>query len=99
MRVNYQDQLYRISAINILTKMIKLENTENVVTVPLSEIEKNIVENYNPTQPMRRNAQQPKTKIEETNETFSGNTPNTEIKKKPFKKNFYKNKGPKHETN
>ena len=99
MRVNYQDQLYRISAINILTKMIKLENTENVVTVPLSEIEKNIVENYNPTQPMRRNAQQPKTKIEETNETFSENTPNTEIKKKPFKKNFYKNKGPKHETN
>lgn len=99
MRVNYQDQLYRISAINILTKMIKLENTENVVTVPLSEIEKNIVENYNPTQPMRRNAQQPKTKIEGTNETFSENTPNTEIKKKPFKKNFYKNKGPKHETN
>ena len=43
MRVNYQDQLYRISAINILTKMIKLENTENVVTVPLSEIEKNIL--------------------------------------------------------
>ena len=99
MRVNYQDQLYRISAINILTKMIKLENTENVVTVPLSEIEKNIVENYNPTQPMRRNAQQPKTKIEETNETFSENTQNTEIKKKPFKKNFYKNKGQKHETN
>ena len=98
MRVNYQDQLYRISSINVLTKMIKLENTENIITVPLTEIEKNIVENYNPTQPMRRNAQQSKPKLEETNENSLENKTN-DSRKKPYKKNFYKNKGPRNETN
>ena len=31
--------MYRISSINILTKMVRLENPENVIVVPLAAIE------------------------------------------------------------
>lgn len=67
LRVEYNDQTYRISSINILTKMVRLENPESVIVVPLSTIENKIINNYNPNQPMRRNFHHNKGKKNEEN--------------------------------
>lgn len=81
LRVNYEDQIYRIASINILTKMVRIENAENALTLPLKSIENCIVENYNPNQQMKRN---PQTNLVNNNEANKN--------KKPFKKKFIKNK-------
>ena len=67
LRVEYNDEIYRSSSINILTKLVRLENPENVVVVPLSAIENKIVYNYNPNQPIRRNFNHNKGKKNEEN--------------------------------
>lgn len=65
LRVSYNDQIYRISSINIITKIVRLENTENIISVPLSAIENKIVQNYNHNQPIRRNSKAKGNKNEE----------------------------------
>ena len=47
LRVMYKDASYKITSINILTKMVRLENQGNIENVPLSEIEKLIITNNN----------------------------------------------------
>lgn len=43
LRVNYENQIYRINSINIITKMVRLESPENVLVVPLEAIEGKII--------------------------------------------------------
>lgn len=43
LRVNYENQVYRINSINIITKMVRLESPENVLVVPLEAIEGKII--------------------------------------------------------
>ncbi len=38
LKVKYKDEIYRIISVNILTKMVRLESDENVLNLPLSEI-------------------------------------------------------------
>ena len=54
LRVNYNDIVYRISSINIITKMVRLESPESIVHVPLSSIENNILYNWTPNQPQKK---------------------------------------------
>ena len=54
LRVNYNDVVYRISSINIITKMVRLEAPESIVHVPLSAIEDKILYNWNPNQPSKK---------------------------------------------
>jgi len=43
LRVNYDNQIYRINSINIITKMVRLESPENILVVPLEAIEGKII--------------------------------------------------------
>ena len=49
LRVIYNDINYKITSINILTKMVRLESQGNIENVPLSEIEKLIIPASNQT--------------------------------------------------
>ena len=39
LRIYYQNAMYRITSINIITKMVRLESPENILVVPLSTLE------------------------------------------------------------
>lgn len=49
LRIYYNDGIYRITSINIITKMVRLEGQDNIVNVPLSAIEN--CQTVNPNQP------------------------------------------------
>lgn len=49
-RVKYQDQIYKITSMNVITKMIRLENKENVLTVDYKEIIDKVLPKENPQQ-------------------------------------------------
>ncbi len=46
-RVNYEGINYKLTSINIITKVVRLESPENIITLPLSEIEDKIITNPN----------------------------------------------------
>ncbi len=46
-RVNYDNAVYKLTSINIITKMARLENSENILTVPVDEIKDKIINNNN----------------------------------------------------
>lgn len=50
LRVEYENVIYKITSINIITKMVRLESSDNVLNLPLSSIEDKILYNYNPNQ-------------------------------------------------
>ena len=54
LRVNYNDIIYRIASINIITKMVRLESPESIVHVLLSTIENKILHNWTPNQPSKK---------------------------------------------
>ena len=54
LRVNYNDIVYRIASINIITKMVRLESPESIVHVPLSAIENKIIQYWTPNQPTKK---------------------------------------------
>ena len=68
LRVSYNDLVYRISSINIITKMVRLECPENIVHVPLSSIEDKILYNWNPNQPQKVKTPEEEVKQEVVNE-------------------------------
>ncbi|MGN1295445.1 MAG: stage 0 sporulation family protein [Bacilli bacterium] len=43
LRVKYNDEVYKITSMNVITRMIRLETKENVVTVPYEEIKDKIL--------------------------------------------------------
>lgn len=45
LRVNYEDQVFRIASINIITKTVRLESIDNVIFVPLEAIEGKVIQN------------------------------------------------------
>ena len=49
-RVKYQDQIFKITSMNVITKMIRLENKENVLTVDYKEIIDKVLPKENPQQ-------------------------------------------------
>lgn len=55
-RVNYNDQIYRIGSINIITKVVRLESQDNVIFVPLEAIEGKIIANFNPNKNQQKNS-------------------------------------------
>ena len=43
LRVKYNDEVYKITSMNVITRMIRLETKENVLTVPYEEIKDKIL--------------------------------------------------------
>lgn len=42
-KVKYNDQIYKITSMNVITKMIRIENKENIQTVPYDDIKDSIL--------------------------------------------------------
>lgn len=53
LRVYYNDAVYRIASINIITKMVRLESPDHVETVPLSALEGRILQHFDPAVPLK----------------------------------------------
>ena len=43
LRVRYNDEIYKITSMNVITRMIRLETKENVINVPYDEIKDKIL--------------------------------------------------------
>ena len=50
LRVKYEDNIYKITSFNIMTKIVRLEGNNTILNLPLSQIEDKILYNYNPNQ-------------------------------------------------
>ena len=90
LRVNYNDIIYRISSINIITKMVRLESPESIINVPLSAIEDKILYNYNPNQ-QQISKKEEKQEITKDNNVEEVIEKPLEEKTKPFHKKDFKN--------
>jgi cell fate regulator YaaT (PSP1 superfamily) len=52
-RVRYEDNIYKITSMNVITKMIRIENKENIATVPYDTIKDNLLpRDYPMNQPL-----------------------------------------------
>ena len=87
LRVSYNDLVYRISSINIITKMVRLECPENIVHVPLSSIEDKILYNWNPNQPQKVKTPEEEVKQEEVKEVVQEERRNNLEKKQHHHQN------------
>ena len=102
LRVSYNDLIYRIASINIITKMVRLECPENIVHVPLSAIEDKILYNWNPNQPQKPKVVEEEVKVEVVEENQNEEEIRESIKddrKQNFKKKHHHQNNNQQEVN
>lgn len=97
LRVKYNDEVYKITSMNVITRMIRLETKENIITVPYDEIKDCVLPKdyaYNQQQAFQKKKQEEKAMnaLKEQNiEIESQTIENTQEKKQSQQKGHYHN--------
>ena len=98
LRVQYNDTVYRIASINILTRMVRLEAQDSVVVVPLSALDGKVLTNYNPNQkPKKEEAKENNLSVPNKEREFEQK--DDRGKRNNRHRRLTKRKGPKNESN
>lgn len=67
-RVRYENDIYKITSMNVITKMIRIENKDNIATVPYEQIKNNLLpKDYpmNVPEPVQQKVEEPKVEVSE----------------------------------
>ena len=67
-RVRYENDIYKITSMNVITKMIRIENKDNIATVPYEQIKNNLLpKDYpmNVSEPVQQKVEEPKVDVSE----------------------------------
>ena len=67
-RVRYENDIYKITSMNVITKMIRIENKDNIATVPYEQIKNNLLpKDYpmNVSEPVQQKVEEPKVEVSE----------------------------------